>query len=671
MEDLRLISHGLYRVVGEELGTEKVVDMRRRVMALKQSLDTAGMSNNKETEDIIFSGSMCEGFRFPSSDLDWMCVYRGIRVIFSSPTGRQHYEKRTLLVAERDTTKPGFALLRLLKHSPDPRVTRAYVPHGDGYYVASQKWRDNMTSLRTCLTTHGPCSTTVTGTTEMDFAHCFKSDKVPEDAHCFIRRLHRAGWPSTFTLQRIVSEGCHFVPIGAKESPTELMEWRISFSATEKVLIHSMNHVQFLCYGLLKIFLKEAIEVNTEIKGLLCSYFLKTALFWEISTGQMQWNASNSLSCFWKCFQRLLNWINNEYCPNFFIPENNMFASKVNGAARKRLLLYLAPLYKEGYNCLLRCPSIQYELNAIIQLMVNITEATQESEKCQVEVKLILEVWNSRPDFKTVQSEITKQIQDLVNIISTNNSEFEQEILQLWRNYFLQNLSIASCFGCSVTVNEASDRSRQSNMPSMPVVDATRHLLYTALYHYRCGMHGAVINLLQKAKVKLQHPHLMYVWSCDVQKYRAAGGEHNPFTQMMKEIVAWPVQLCIDVTIPELTLEHQAAANHSTDSIIVPPLVFTNFMYFLCYHNMGIVHQAHSVLQELSILVQYDDGNHIPESCAAISWQMLGICQEMSGDLQAAYKSYYNALQQKWCYIKSASLMRVSVIIHKCMTGRC
>ena len=159
--------------------------------------------------------------------------------------------------------------------------------------------------------------------------------------------------------------------IGAKESPTELMEWRISFPATEKVLIHSMNHIQFLCYGLLKIFLKEAIDVNTEIKGLLCSYFLKTALFWEITTGHAQWNASNFLSCFWKCLQRLLHWITNEYCPNFFIPENNMFAGKVHGAARKRLLLYLAPLYKEGYNCLLRCRSIQHELNAIIQLTAN------------------------------------------------------------------------------------------------------------------------------------------------------------------------------------------------------------------------------------------------------------------------------------------------------------
>ena len=34
MDDLKLISRGIYRVVCEELGTEDIVDMRRRVMAL-------------------------------------------------------------------------------------------------------------------------------------------------------------------------------------------------------------------------------------------------------------------------------------------------------------------------------------------------------------------------------------------------------------------------------------------------------------------------------------------------------------------------------------------------------------------------------------------------------------------------------------------------------------
>ena len=115
-------------------------------------------------------------------------------------------------------------------------------------------------------------------------------------------------------------------------------------------------------------------------------------------------------------------------------------------------------------------------------------------------------------------------------------------------------------------------------------------------------------------------------------------------------------------------LQHE---NHSVDGIYIPPLVSTNFMYFLCYHHMGMANNAQSMLQELSILVQYDNGYHIYRRDRAISWQMLGICQEMSGNYKGAYQSYSNALQQKWCQVKSASLMRISVIIHKQFTGRC
>ena len=659
MEDLALISRGLYRVVGEKLGTEKVVDMRRRVMALEQSLDTAWRSNKPVYEDVYLSGSMCEGFRFASSDIDWMWICRGIRVIFFLTTEHQNNNEQTLLYAERNTTKPGFVLLRLLNHSSDPRVTSACVPHGDGYYVASQKWRDNTAASTSYLTPHGPCATGMLGTKEVDFAECVKSDTLPKEAHGFILRLHRAGWPSASSLERIVSGGCHFVAIGAKDSPTELIEWRISFSATEKLLIHSMNHVQFLCYGLLKIFLKEAIDVNVEIKGLLCSYFLKTALFWEITTNTMMWNESNFLSCFWTCFQRLLYWINNKYCPNFFIPENNMFASKINGTARSLLLSYLVPLYQEGYNCLLRCPSFHRVLYAIIQqpLLAIMSDTTDESQKCQVDVKLILEVWNSKRTFSIVKNEISRHIQDLDNIIFTNDTELEQEILQIWRHDCIQSMSLMSCIGDSV--DKDAGHNRQSSLTTMPVVDATRHLLYTALIHYRRGMYDAAISMLQEANIKLQHPQLMYVWTGDVEKYRTAGGEHKPLTQMMKEIIAWDVELCTVVTIPELTLEHKAADSHDINCIAIPPLVFANLMCFLCNQQMRRIQEARSALQELSILVQYDNEYHIPKRDKAISWQILGICQEMSGDHQGAYQSYNNALQQDFSHIGQASLIRI------------
>ena len=121
-----------------------------------------------------------------------------------------------------------------------------------------------------------------------------------------------------------------------------------------------------------------------------------------------------------------------------------MFAGELNGAARFHLLSYLVPLYQEGYNCILRCPSLQHALYAIVQqpLLANMAYTLEASDKCQFEVKLILEVWNRKQAFSTVKSDITRQIQDLDNIMFINDAELEQEILQIWRNYLIQNLSI-------------------------------------------------------------------------------------------------------------------------------------------------------------------------------------------------------------------------------------
>lgn len=50
------------------------------------------------------------------------------------------------------------------------------------------------------------------------------------------------------------------MPIGSKrESDENELEWRLSFSQAEQKIVYTMNHSRFMCYGVLKIFLKEVI----------------------------------------------------------------------------------------------------------------------------------------------------------------------------------------------------------------------------------------------------------------------------------------------------------------------------------------------------------------------------------------------------------------------------
>ena len=281
------------------------------------------------------------------------------------------------------------------------------------------------------------------------------------------------------------------------------------------------------------------------------------------------------------CFQRLLYWIHNEFCPNFFIPENNMFAGKIIAQARVKLISYLVPMYYEGYRCLLRCPSFQNELLTLInQPLLGIQmELMAESDKCEEECELITEMWNRKPlCLFTDTIDTYHTLQDLDLLISENEDPINHSVLRIWRISSLQDAVI--CLPCILySENKIVDKNRKLhlNMVTNLHVDNTRHLLYAAVYHYRCGMYKTVLRLLDNAKWKLQHPQLLYPWHRSTDKYRAAGGDRKPLTQMMTEIVAWPIALKQNIDIPELVPEHNSAAQISLDLLLIPPLVLVNF----------------------------------------------------------------------------------------------
>lgn len=126
--------------------------------------------------------------------------------------------------------------------------------------------------------------------------------------------------------------------------------------------MYSMNHCQFLTYGLLKLFLKEVINHQpNETNELLCSYHMKTTVFWAIQQNTLPHCCpQNLLVGFWVCIKLLLKWVYEGFCPNFFIPQNNLFLSKLYGSAQSRLFLQLHELYKKGFQgCLLQCSTLR------------------------------------------------------------------------------------------------------------------------------------------------------------------------------------------------------------------------------------------------------------------------------------------------------------------------
>ena len=122
---------------------------------------------------------------------------------------------------------------------------------------------------------HGPCLST--NNHSFDCAQCFQCKEWIKPVKKWINRSSHT-WPDSVLTQSIVKYGVLFVPIGCKDSVTQDLEWRISFSVAEKLLVYSFSHTQLLCYALLKIVLKDIIQHKHD--DLLCSYFLKMIIFW-------------------------------------------------------------------------------------------------------------------------------------------------------------------------------------------------------------------------------------------------------------------------------------------------------------------------------------------------------------------------------------------------------
>ena len=670
--ELRLISTGLHMVVSEIVGYEKIIDIRRTITNLKNDFAKTSGEESKALFYRYLSGSKGEGFRFSSSDHDYMLIYRNIRVIQSMSQCRLYDVNTTLLMMETEQTRPGFVLLRLIGDAHDRDIRRSCEKYQSGTYVSSQEWREGFPRMNPDETIHGPCSSgVIAGTLEYDFAHCLKSDAFPKAAIGCIRRLLQRGWPSPQVLQDIVTGGCHFVAIPAKLPNFEHLEWRLSFSLAETKLIHNMNHTQFLCYGLLKIFLKEFINSNKGVDGLLCSYYLKTAVFWEIIDNTEQWIPATFLRYFWRCLKRLIQWINEEYCPNFFIPENNMMMGKFNGTSKASLLHHLSTLYSEGYRCLLRCQSLHDNLSKIIQEPVIVTVLTPEEElvtKLHTDLETIQEM--IIPDFRGDVISTIKNVAYLDLLMERSTDDIQRLVLYAWKYNCLRHLYlffINQYTEGNILNNKTfhSLHAKIQNVIQQYCIDPVYTNLVLAVGMYKLGRYKDAVKSVDKIRAKLQNPHFMYTWTLDEDKYRAAGGENTELITMMRKVVTRNVHLTKRIGLPELSLEHQASSKRiGIVHIGVPPLVLANFLLFLSNWNMGYHGRAEEALRDLFVVVHYDDGHHINVPMKAISWEILGICQEMMGDYQGAYQSYTTALQQPYNYFKAATEIRLQSLLY-------
>ncbi|XP_056014769.1 uncharacterized protein LOC125673783 [Ostrea edulis] len=663
---IRHMSDSVFVGLCRTVGTSQQVAMRRDVIDIEEMVMNKVLTDCHIME--MRSGSEREGFRMKGSDIDTMYCIKNHQVIWDLfQIQFYNVHRQSLILSVSSESSLGFTLLQLLTPRADSRVISALVTMNGGRYISSSKYREITCSIVIPNSTvHGPCGSGLFGgSLEYDNAHCFASEFWPPSASSWIDRCQT--WPQPQVVRDIVRRGCHFVAIGHKLGNHESNEWRISFSLAEQKLVYSMNHCQFLTYGLLKLFLKEVINNGLgDDEKLLCSYHMKTAVFWMIQQNTIpNWCPQNLLKCFWYCFKLILKWVYEGVCPNFFIPENNMFLSNIYGEGQNRLFVRLFGFYEKGLASLLHSPSLRsYIMNVLYipRLSICTDEHTLVSET-EFDIEMFMELYKHNnappsPDFYLNMKYLNTVAQLTVSPLTQN----QVLVLQVFTASFLQRAAFTLQNMYSHTENKLiyiADRMSCHMLKLTAKFGCISDRLYIAMYYYKTLRYTEALSVIEMTKVNLAQPYVMYNFTVDTERYTEAVGGQSWSTKL-RHVVAWNIKLKNKTLyINELMTEQIVSLQNNQHTLSIPPLVALYMMEFLCYRHIDTM-RAQTALNDLQVLVHHDQGVYVAVHLRDISWQILGICQQISGNLQAALYSYQQSLKQYPHHkIQSATLTRI------------
>nr|XP_022308314.1 uncharacterized protein LOC111114317 [Crassostrea virginica] len=380
---------------------------------------------------------------------------------------------------------------------------------------------------------------------------------------------------------------------------------------------------------------------------------MKTAIFWAIQQNTIAYGCpKNLLAGFWICFKLLLKWVYEGVCPNFFIPENNMFLNKVYGAAQRDLFTRLYDLYDRGIAFLLQIPTINSCVKDVLcnPRLSDCTDVHKLISEAELDAELYDEIFQYYTLYLKNLHSCMAYLHMIEKMIMSPLTQGQIPMLQKITANILHN----SAFILRGTYSYSQGGNKQmyiANKYSCFMLRLTAKfgvvsdLLYSAMYFYKTRRYREALRVIEMTKVKLAHPGLMYNRHVDSKQYTETVSGKS-WAYKMRNAVAYDIKLQNRICfIDELIPEQQANLKDNKNNLYIPPLILLHMLEFLCCRYVDPV-KARAALNDLQILVHHDQGVFVPVNLRDISWEILGICQQVIGNYQAALFSYRQSFRQ-------------------------
>ncbi|KAL4239981.1 hypothetical protein ACF0H5_000777 [Mactra antiquata] len=331
--------------------SNEMVTKRRELYLLKESV----LKQQEIWKHIYFFGSQTEVSTTPGlkSDEDLLFCLDSFDVINDWADWKQG-AKNLLMV--RDCATPGYCFLQLLKE--DLPLPASFNQQANFYTMDENKIVLKQSAITEVfrildIQQHGPAGMITIGQSyrDRDAVGAFSCDQYPTEGIEWLHRSNIGGWPSPELKAECKQSGCLVVPVESKiNHGFEELEWRISTSRAERLLMFSLKNIHIKCYVLMKLLIKSYPALNEKISTFMC----KTALFHSVErTHSDFWRENNLVFCLNHALRLLYNFVFYRNCPHFMVSVNNLLAGRISAYDRESILEVLQHVLNSGGKALL------------------------------------------------------------------------------------------------------------------------------------------------------------------------------------------------------------------------------------------------------------------------------------------------------------------------------
>lgn len=663
--------------------------------------------------DIILVGAMGEGLSAlaivmqQKADGDIMVTLNPYQVVerHDSMCLNDH-----VLKLENSDTHPGYALLR----SWNSDQGSSYFTSDDIKEMMMEINVENILSSLETLSkchfeTHGPAlklDISSSGSIRESLLGLFDSIDIVLGIHCdewpsvadeWIER-DRLDWPSGTMIANTVEMGCDLVQVGVSGSRTENIEWRISFARAERYLIQTLNSSQFKTISLLKVLFKAKI-FGERFHQTISSYVAKTSFFWisEEYDGS-KWQDRNCIYYLWLCLQKILRFVSDGNCPNFFIRDCNVLHEKLTESDKRDFSFILEDFTKRSIfkDKILHLPLITYLRKTYKGFLSGTTKTFISFIQIHLFEKFIARALEERMEqlfYILIPTPTNDRLENCVEEVQCileafRGNPLESEICM--HSFALQDFFIR-CFTCAQLrlENIAIPRDKQCltslsdnvmnllskanlNLETLCVGEITQiaHVFFTN------KLYEKVLNFILPMLLKFRNVPC-YRLDCLKSIFLVSA---SCFLNMADESVTSPRRPVCDITFykleePILT-EHLrleiVCANLDLETsskfniieipylhhVRVHPLVYACYMKYKCYKCMQRNPDSYSALQELEEKVMKENAQQYH------NLNLLGCslheCRYFEKALKIFALSYKNRLQRR------SILFHISILLKDC-----